>query len=270
MTRSFQFAFALLLIPIAVPADVIRHTLAPGVEFSQEIISPPEGPLVIIILRIDLKQPGVKIRSQLAGDTVIEDNATKGREPVGVLAERHKALAAVNGDFFPYTGDPLGIAIRDGELISEGLPHRAAMGITKDGKLVFDTLACVGTLTAADGMTWSIDGVNRGLNTDELILLTPTFGEKTRLPPGATVIPLNHPELPLKVGTDHSAIAGDFGTGITVTSIQNNGAILGASGRSADWLKSHVKPGDQIHVRFAMYPNPLPSSMTRRALMDYF
>ena len=268
MTRSFRILSALVVLLASVQAsgEVLRHPVAPGVEFSQEIISAQEGPLLVNTLRIDLRNPAVRVRSELAGDTVIEDNPSKGREPLGTLATRHNAVAAVNADFFPFTGDPLGIAIREGELISEGLPHRVAMGITSDARLVFDTMVCLGSLYAPDGASWTIDGINRGLNPDELVLLTPSYGEKTRVAANAVTVLLGQPDIPLRVGRDHTAEATLIGDGLNVPAIPRDGAVLVAGGRSADWIRQHLRPGDKLRFRFDLYANPLPAGPPRGVL----
>src|SRR5947208_2170330 len=113
---------ALALLSCRTGADVLRTQLAPGVVYMQETIAPPVGPLLINVLRIDPKTHGIRIQAQLARDVVLTDESAQGREAVGALAARHGALAAVNADFFPFTGDPLNIAIRDGELVSESMP----------------------------------------------------------------------------------------------------------------------------------------------------
>ena len=249
-------AAALLFGLTSARAEVIRHSIAAGVEYTQEIIAPPQGPLLVNVLRIDLKIPSVRVRSELAGGTVFEDNPSRGRETVGETAARTGAVAAINADFFPFTGDPLGIAVRDGELISEGLPHRVAMGIKRDGTLTFDTLVCLGSLYASDGTAWTIDGINRPLNKDELVFLGPAYGDKTRVGAGALVIPLGDTTLPIRIGTDHTATAGDLENGALVPLVPPGGALV-ASGKSADWLRQHIKPGDKLRLRFDMFANPL-------------
>ncbi len=268
MLRSFRLLSIVIavLAPATVFAEIIRHTVAPGVEFSQEIVAAPAGPLVVNILRIDLKNPAVRVRSELAGDTVIEDNPSKGREALGTLATRHSAIAAVNADFFPFTGDPLGIAIREGELLSEGLPHRVAMGVTHEGRLVFDTMVCLGSLYSADGTAWNIDGINRALNPDELVLLTPSYGEKTRVAANATTVLLTQPDLPVRAGRDHTADVSIIGDGLSVPAIPRDGAVLVAGGRSAEWIRQHLKQGEKLRFRFDIYANPLPAGPPRGVL----
>ena len=93
-------------------ADTTVKQLAPGVTLTQEIDR--KTPLIINVVSVDLDAPGVRIGVGIGQDKVNAPNATHGREDVSRLARRVGAVAAINADFFPYTGDPLGVGIRDG------------------------------------------------------------------------------------------------------------------------------------------------------------
>src|SRR5258708_29371893 len=185
------FFFLFLIVSTNSGADEIRHPLASGVSYTQEIQTTAQGPLVCNILRVDLKQPGVHVQTAIAREVILADDPSKGREAIGPLSARHHAVAAVNGDFFPYTGDPLGIAIRDGELLSEGMPNRVAMGFTRDGSVVFDTLAAVGTIFAADGTSALLDGIDRIAAKDEIVIVNPAFGATVRAPANSITVTLS-------------------------------------------------------------------------------
>src|SRR2546422_8355994 len=89
--------------------DEVRRELSPGVTLVQETWTSTAGPTVANVLRVDLKRPGVHVQTAIAREVILTDEPAKGREALGALASRHHALAAINGDFFPFTGDPLGI-----------------------------------------------------------------------------------------------------------------------------------------------------------------
>jgi len=237
--------------------------LAPGVVLTQESVAPPAGPLLVNILRVDLKTPGVRICAELGRDVVLTDEAAKGREAIGSLAARHNAVAAINADFFPYTGDPLGIAIRNGELLSEPMAQRVAFGITAGGLARFDTLLPVGTLTSADGTMFALNGINRPLAKDEIILLTPAYGNRTRVANnGVQVIFQNIPS-PIRAGQEYTVITGDVQPGDPNAPIPASSAVLTAGGAGAEWLRAHVKLGDTIRLRIDLAPNPLPAGPPR-------
>ncbi len=247
-------------------SDVIRRTLAPGVEYSQETLAPPTGPLLINVLRVNLKAPGVKIRAQLGKDVVLTDDPTLGREAVGLLAARHGAMAAVNADFFPYTGDPLNITIRDGELLSESMPHRVSMAITGSGQIRFDNLLTVGSLMGTDGSVYGLDGINRLAGANEIVVLTPAFGSRSWAATMAAMVTVNAVNLPVCVGQDQTGTAGDVLPGDPKAAVPNGGALLVGSGRGADWLRAHVRSGDTVRFRFDCLSNPLPTGPYRKEL----
>src|SRR6476661_5961818 len=72
------------------PRDV-----APGVALyhltDQSLLDPP-GPVSIWLLRLDPSR--IRLRSSLANDEIL------GTETVAGIAERHRALAAINAGFF--------------------------------------------------------------------------------------------------------------------------------------------------------------------------
>jgi exopolysaccharide biosynthesis protein len=265
--RRIVPAIAFCLAPsLPTAADTIKRTVAPGIEFTQETVAPPAGPLIINVLRINLKQPGVRVQAELAQDVVLNDDPTLGRETVGATAVRHGAVAAVNADFFPYTGDPLSLTIRNGELLSESMPHRVAMSITSDGDVRFDTLLTVGSLMAPDGSIVALEGINRLLGKDEIVVETPAFGARTRATSAATTVQVTGVNLPVRVGQDQTGSASEPAPGDPKSPIPAGGAVLVGSGKGADWLRSHVHQGDSIRFRFDCVPNPLPAGPYRKDL----
>lgn len=72
--------------------------------------------------------PGLGIEPVIAGDS-IEDRAT-----VESIARNYGAIAAVNGTFFDMNqGAPLGLIIKNGQMLSSPLWNRVVLGINDDG-----------------------------------------------------------------------------------------------------------------------------------------
>jgi hypothetical protein len=251
------------LLPCPLRADIVRHSIAPGIVFEQQTISPPEGPLVVNVVRVDPKAPGVKIEAALGKDVVLTDDKTRGRETVGELAVRRGAAVAINADFFPFTGDPLGIAIRNGELLSEPMPHRVAMALTPDGQALFDTLLPVGMVMGGDRVVGALDGINRMPAKDEIVLLTPAFGAKVRASATMTTVKLASLVGPVRLGQEHSATVDGVGRTDPDGAIPTDGAALVGDGRGAEWLRAHMQPGEQARFRFDLVSNPLPTGPRR-------
>ncbi|MGC8667715.1 MAG: phosphodiester glycosidase family protein [Chthonomonadales bacterium] len=231
-------------------AKVYDADVAPGIHLTQQIIPPPRGPLVINALTVNPRAPGVRMETAFGQDVLLADDPTQGRETVGSMATRHGAMAAINADFFPYTGDPVGLAIRNGELVRDSLPNRAVWGITAEGRCVFGIVQCRGAVRAADGAEFRISGVNRPLGDQEMVILTPTFGARCRVPSTAVMIPLSALSTPLAPGREVRGIAGACTAGDPSASIPAGGAVLAASGAAAEWLRTHLHIGDSVTVTF--------------------
>jgi hypothetical protein len=259
---------ALLLAPFACAArsqpDTTTQALAPGITLTQEITA-GDTPLIVNILRVDLKAPGVKVRCGQARDAITLEGPTRGREPVHSLAARQGALAAVNADFFPFTAGPVSLAIRDGELLREPLAYRACLGIGANG-VVMDVLTPIGTLTPATGAPVPLDGINRYPHDGETVALTPSYAASNRLDKPATVVTLSGVGLPVRVSQDM------HGTVEAVASLAVNeplplcpagSVLLVASGQAAGGLAAQCKGGDMLTFRFDLTSNAPPPQRGR-------
>jgi len=226
--------------------------IAPGVVLEQRIQTSP-NPLIVNAIRVDLKASGIQVRAALGQDRVGGADATKGRETVSTLAARHRALAAVNADFFPWTGDPLGIHITGGELVSDPDPARAAVGITRDGRILFDIVSFEG-VTQVDGQTLALAGINRARSNSGLILYTPFYGPSTLTGNQGTEAILRMETPGFKIGqtlfgqvVEVKAAQGD-------TPIPADGCVLSAQGAPAAALAA-LKPGDKVNLRLTLKPS---------------
>ena len=95
-----------------------------------------KGPWAVHIVEIDRADASYRLAAALGGETVY------GREPLDATVQRltrqgRTVAAALNADFFerrnrPFDGDPDGLCVIDGELVSEPM-ERAAFLVLKDG-----------------------------------------------------------------------------------------------------------------------------------------
>ncbi len=131
------------------------------------------------MLRIDREQCHWELHAGLAQGTVF------GLEPLDRIvartesAVRKPALAAINGDFFviqpgPYQGDPRGIQIAEGELVSA--PRGNAFWISVDGSPKMGPVASKLKAVWPDGNTETAIGLNEARADDAVVLYTPTLG----------------------------------------------------------------------------------------------
>ena len=251
---------SLLCLAGIVRADTTVKRLAPGVTLTQEIDQ--KTPLVINVVSVDLDAPGVRIGVGIGQDKVNAPDATHGREDVSRLARRWGAVAAVNADFFPYTGDPLGVGIRDGELFSEPFPGihgsgpRVTLGVTADGSVRFDTLGFLGDLQAADGARSYVSGIDRSTAPGEIVVYSPVYGEVTSNKPGGVEVVVEGVNLPVKANKLMTGrVARVEAVRGATEAIPTDGLVLsGGPGTGADFLARHLHPGDPMSFVLAVAP----------------
>ncbi|MDO8585807.1 MAG: phosphodiester glycosidase family protein [Armatimonadota bacterium] len=241
-------ALSILLVGPCLAGQVTK-TLADGVTLTQ--IIQPDGPdaMVVNVLKLDTKNPNVKLEAALAGDTVLADDPTGGRETVSKLVARKGALAGVNADFFPYSGDPLGLAIVNGDLVSEPYAGRSVVGISRGGWVLFDKLTFSGRLTAANGACFKISGINRARGPNELICYSPSFGCPTPNKNDCVDVLLSTAPASLPPNAPVTGVVQQVtcGPGSTVPA---GGLILSANGLAAKFLSDNLRMGDKVTLRF--------------------
>jgi len=122
-----------------------------------------KGPWRIHVLEIDLPRAwkaGIRLRAV--------KRAEGGVEKTSVMAD--EALAAINGDFFSYSGGKTrvaGLHIREGCLQQQ--PHgRSAFAISQDGVPLIAVFRLQSGLITADGQTLQIAAYNRAPGPNEL------------------------------------------------------------------------------------------------------
>lgn len=128
MRRLALLGFAVLA--VSGQAQIWEKLLAPGLTYRMELDN--NLPRIIHALRWTPKSPSVTAVPELAGPAVFEETPSIGRETISEMVRRTDAIAAINADFFPFTGDPLGMMVRNGELLSLPFKNRIAFGWGKE------------------------------------------------------------------------------------------------------------------------------------------
>jgi len=190
-------------------ADVIPSYSAvlPGLEYAN--VHDTNQPWSIHIARLDRAHADFEIFSTLAQGKIV------GLSP---LAEQVKALpaslgapvAAVNGDFFviakgPYQGDPLGLQILQGELVSA--PTGPSFWIEPKGKLHLEKISSRFAASLPHRVKLPF-GLNQERRTNGAVLFTPSFGTSTRTTNGWEIVlekADRKPWLPLHVNQTYPA-----------------------------------------------------------------
>lgn len=141
------------------PAKYNEENIAPGVMHESYSWSTNYGDILFEVLKCDLNNQNLDLRL-VAGGGEYARKAT-----VSSMATATGATAMVNGDFFNMAleGAPIGPSIINGALASspaviEGI---YSLGIDSSGTAHIEAMAYNGSVTAADGASFPIDGLNK-------------------------------------------------------------------------------------------------------------
>jgi exopolysaccharide biosynthesis protein len=163
------------------------YSVPPQIEEVRQDLTHANGPWRIHVLEADPKKIGVRVAH--ACDTAI------GLETTAALAERHGALAAINGGYYfmqgALAGDSRGALEIDDRLLSEPDRGRASVGFfDRDGatRSVFGRLGFQGWIHLAEGESFRFRGINRKRDPSEIVLFTPDFHRTTLTPPGGAEV----------------------------------------------------------------------------------
>ena len=201
----------------AAGADAFRE-FVPGLAYSEAVL--PSGPWFVHVVRVDRTHSELKLQSSHAlngalGLTTLSNQLRALKPTLGT------ALAGVNGDFYQrdraYAGDPRGLQICDGEMISA--PGGASFWIDGQGQPHMAKVESRFTVTWPDGRTTPF-----GLNEDRdpspaqatpppAVLYTPALGTSTLTRTNGLELVLERstaatttgPWLPLKIGETYTA-----------------------------------------------------------------
>lgn len=136
-----------------------EEPIAPGVMRESYHWGTSYGNIIFEVLRCDLTDPYLDLRL-VAGQGEYNQKAT-----VPAMAQRTNATAMLNGDFFNMLleGAPIGPSIINGQLASSPADIQGifSLGITADNTASIEAMAYNGKLTATDGVSFPIDGLNK-------------------------------------------------------------------------------------------------------------
>lgn len=150
--------------------QVWERPVMEGVLYRMEVN--PSIPWVLHGLRFAKGAPGISLRPEMAMLQVLGENPSRGRETLSATAARTGALAGANGDFFPWTADPLGAMVRESLLVSTPYRDRPVFG-WGPGWSGSAFLTYTGSLEAAGMEPLTINGINEECGENSVILFTP-------------------------------------------------------------------------------------------------
>ncbi|MBS1704596.1 MAG: phosphodiester glycosidase family protein [Armatimonadetes bacterium] len=246
MRRSLEFLFATAafgLVPIAAQGQVWEKFLMPGLTYRMEI--DPTGPRLIHILRYSPGAPGLSMVPEVSGHKIFGLPENQGREELSAIVKRAGAIGGVNADFFPFTADPLGAMVRDGELISRPDPRRAVVGWGTGGSTV-GKLNWKASITMGDGPEMPLSGLNEECPDNGVVVFTDAAAQAISKPPCtyAVLQLLDGKWTPTTVRDGNiTSISED----VASVEVPATGAVIVARGTAATKLKA-AQLGGKIHI----------------------
>jgi phosphodiester glycosidase len=169
------------------------------------------GPWSIHMVKFDRSQRDLELRTTLARETVL-GLSTLSEQIQALPREAGSPVAALNGDFYvvekkdPYLGDPRGLQILDGELVSAP-GEQASFWLDATGRPQATNVLSQLKVIWPDGSTTPI-GLNEERRNGTAVLYTPRLGKSTRTKGGRELLLERAgagPWLPLQAGREYTA-----------------------------------------------------------------
>ena len=236
------------------PAHPPTHT--GGINYIHDEVA--DVPWSIHIVKVDRSHADLRFETTLGAGTQLGMSVVS--EQVKALpAEFGRPLAALNGDFFKshdkYPGDPEGLQIMRGELISAPRPTHSCFWIDAAGQPRVTNIQGRFTATLRNGTVVPF-GLNEERTPDDAVLYTAANGTSTRTSGGVELVLTRGTAtnwLPLQVGETYTA---------TVSEVHADGdarltadtMILSAGPKAAARL-AKVKPGEIVKISTATVPD---------------
>lgn len=217
--------------------------LKAGVEYA-EVTNEISGLNVNInLLRLDLTK--VRLDVHHAMDAAI------GTEKTSSLATRHGAFAAINAGFFRldksiWAGDDTGALKINNKIFSESFPgRRTSLFINNQSSAtkveIFPLKTSIDLSFGSEKEGWGIDGINRQIKTDELVLYTPDFGRTTLTDPGTVEITVRNGRV--------SQYSDRRGSSI----IPSDGYVISGSGSRVASIREFAASRKKIKLNFSAF-----------------
>ncbi len=206
------------------------------------------------VIEVDLSNPNVALNA-MSG----KNNSIGQKNNILNMVKENKAVAGINGDVYVMAneGAPLGTQITSGALMSSPARQKGmfAIAVTKDRKPVIDTYSFAGKVTAENGKTFNITGMNQSSyfpeiegviysHVDQMYIYTSAWGGKER--------PNNSATKPTEVLVIDGVIDNITYEVPMPGEIPKNGYILRTSGAAAKFVRENLKIGQPIASEYSL------------------
>lgn len=233
LNRAVMYKAFTLAAPNRLVVDVIKEyeqkfqeDIAPGVKFTTLLRGRPEGPVSAYLLDI-APESGYLLQPVLSNDAIVN------LETVKSMADRNKAVAAVNASYFGLNGELLGLTKINNTVVSTGDLARTALGIMPDGQAFIGPVEYEGTVVLPDGTNFPVAGINQERGQDSLVIYNSYYDQTT----GTN-----------QYGAEY-VVKGDKVVSVQVnnTPIPPDGIVLSVHGTAAKQLEK-LQVGDTVRI----------------------
>ena len=232
---------------------LFQEPIAPGVVRYKYEVTRDKKNAQTNVVTVDLNNPYIKINT-VAGGGTYTNKAT-----VSQMADRTNAVALVNGDFFTMQlqGVPLGASIIDGDMKSSPavLTDIWSFGIDENNTAFIDSTKFVGSVTAPNGKSYTIDGLNKTFywyqpskeysHESKIQMYNSFWSSKSRGDKTAGEVLLSEDNVVEQIV---------YRKNIDMK-IPEGKKILQVSGGSERFMRENVKVGDKLQINTNIEPN---------------
>lgn len=202
-----------------------------GIEY---IYCPRPNATNLHVLKIDLNHPNLEIKVAFAHGTIGKLDTVRN------ISKENNALAAVNATFFDNRKKhlPIGLIMLDGIIVTKNLLKRSSFGITANKKCIFGIPQVKAEIfNMANKEKINIWGINRPRKENEIILYTPSYGERTGTNLSGVELIIEENEV-VGIAEGNSAIP-------------DNGYVISFDGWTRNYA-NYMAPGTNIFVQFIL------------------
>jgi hypothetical protein len=227
-----------------------------GINYNRVFVE--EVPWTIHVVRMDRSRSDLRLETTLGGNTHIGMGLISDQVK-SVPTNSTRVLAAVNGDFYKnnskYPGDPEGLQVSGGELISGPSDKRSCFWIDAVGAPHHGMVQSQFRATLPDGRNAPF-GLNEERKNDAVVLYSRANGSSTRTSGGTELILKGdgtNAWLPLRVGATYTAIVTQVQSGGNAP-LTKDSLVLSVGPKIAEQVAA-VKPGDKITLSLGTNPS---------------
>ncbi|WP_018884182.1 stalk domain-containing protein [Paenibacillus massiliensis] len=212
------------------------------------------GTALADVVRVDMNNPYVKL------DVMTGKNGQfTTRQSTEGMAKETGAVAGINGDYFNTSreGAPIGGQVSDGELMStpSDISGMYAFAAGKDNKLMIEQFTFEGTLTAQDGSSFPLSGINKVAYTPEtsgssyshsntMFIYTSAWKALER--------PTNSSTTPTEVLVENGVITQISENSALPVTVPEGGYILRTHGKAAEYVRQHLAVGQSVSTNYQL------------------